>query len=277
MSSGWIGVDLDGTLAEYDGWKGGNHIGAPVPSMVNRVKAWLREGKDVRIFTARVHQYNPAREESSAAIDVWSMEQFGLKLPQTAEKDFMMVELWDDRCKQVVLNTGISVEEQRDLFRKALGEILSMSFLPGPASSEQAIAAFRIAAGALEDAEKCTFSPPLVFNDEQLRLITYLKSVGYGYAKFAESVEKYGRCTERQETAMRKMVRDITERREWFSNRSSGRVNRVSPPQQTMQEADPMIYDKGGITGYSFGGPSGGEVFYDENGEETNPPDDYRD
>src|SRR5262245_48902352 len=28
---GWIGVDLDGTLAEYHGWKGIEHIDRPVP------------------------------------------------------------------------------------------------------------------------------------------------------------------------------------------------------------------------------------------------------
>lgn len=27
---GWIGVDLDGTLAEYTGWKGVEHIGEPI-------------------------------------------------------------------------------------------------------------------------------------------------------------------------------------------------------------------------------------------------------
>lgn len=54
MNEGWIGIDLDGTLAEYDGWKGVEHIGKPIPSMVKRVKEWISEGKDVRIFTARV-------------------------------------------------------------------------------------------------------------------------------------------------------------------------------------------------------------------------------
>lgn len=46
MSSqqGWIGVDLDGTLAHYDGWKGADHIGEPIPAMVERVKQWLSEG-----------------------------------------------------------------------------------------------------------------------------------------------------------------------------------------------------------------------------------------
>lgn len=37
-SSGWIGVDLDGTLAHYDSWRGVDHIGAPVIPMLDRVK-----------------------------------------------------------------------------------------------------------------------------------------------------------------------------------------------------------------------------------------------
>ena len=35
---GWIGVDLDGTLAMYDGWVGVSHIGEPVPAMLQRVR-----------------------------------------------------------------------------------------------------------------------------------------------------------------------------------------------------------------------------------------------
>jgi hypothetical protein len=34
--NGWIGVDLDGTLAFYDEWIGPEHIGAPIPGMVDR-------------------------------------------------------------------------------------------------------------------------------------------------------------------------------------------------------------------------------------------------
>lgn len=52
--SGWIGVDLDGTLAHYSGWQGIDHIGAPIAPMVERVKRWLAEGRSVKIFTARV-------------------------------------------------------------------------------------------------------------------------------------------------------------------------------------------------------------------------------
>jgi len=57
MSSktGWIGVDLDGTLAKYDKWIGVHHIGDPIPLMVDRVKEWLRQGITVKVFTARVH------------------------------------------------------------------------------------------------------------------------------------------------------------------------------------------------------------------------------
>ncbi|MEI8285241.1 MAG: hypothetical protein WCG52_09650, partial [bacterium] len=48
---GWIGVDLDGTLAEFIGDM--SFIGEPIMPMLNRVKTWLANGREVRIFTAR--------------------------------------------------------------------------------------------------------------------------------------------------------------------------------------------------------------------------------
>ena len=51
---GWIGVDLDGTLAEDNGYDGPTDIGPPVPGMVERVKEWLAKGREVRVVTARV-------------------------------------------------------------------------------------------------------------------------------------------------------------------------------------------------------------------------------
>lgn len=58
-NNGWIGVDLDGTLAHYDTWEKWNVFGPPIRLMVNRVRKWLDEGKTVKIFTARVTVYNP--------------------------------------------------------------------------------------------------------------------------------------------------------------------------------------------------------------------------
>ena len=52
-SSQWIGVDLDGTLAEAEPWKGFDHIGKPVPMMMKRLKIWLDMGYRVKIVTAR--------------------------------------------------------------------------------------------------------------------------------------------------------------------------------------------------------------------------------
>ena len=43
-NNGWIGVDLDGTLAYYDGWQGIDHIGEPILPMLNRVTKWLEQG-----------------------------------------------------------------------------------------------------------------------------------------------------------------------------------------------------------------------------------------
>lgn len=102
--SGWIGVDLDGTLAHYEGWKGVGHIGDPVGPMLERVKAWRANDAVVKIFTARV--YGEAREIALPAIEAWMLKHLGEVLEVTCTKDFGMIELWDDRAVQVVMNTG---------------------------------------------------------------------------------------------------------------------------------------------------------------------------
>ena len=110
---GWIGVDLDGTLAEYDGWKGADHIGPPIEKMLERVKAWLAEGRPVKIFTARVSPQAEIVGEadvSRRAIWAWCEEHLGVALPVTATKDFAMIQLWDDRCVQVNENTGVRAD-----------------------------------------------------------------------------------------------------------------------------------------------------------------------
>lgn len=121
--SGWIGVDLDGTLAKYAAWVGASHIGAPVPLMLERVKRWRAAGKEVRIFTARIWPYTgvlrpdnamPVPEgeagklafEAACAIAEWCRQHVGEVLPITCVKDYQMIELWDDRAVQVVMNTG---------------------------------------------------------------------------------------------------------------------------------------------------------------------------
>lgn len=101
---GWIGVDLDGTLAHYDGWDGGA-IGDPVPAMLARVKRWLQDGQDVRILTARVS--GPNAKQQRRRIKAWARQHIGRALPVTSEKDHGMRELWDDRAVRVRRNQGV--------------------------------------------------------------------------------------------------------------------------------------------------------------------------
>lgn len=110
--SGWIGVDLDGTLAEYGTWKGPEHIGEPVPAMAFRVKKWLADGKDVRIFTARISGWRESKsaEDTTKYINDWTLKHFGQVIPVTCTKDFSMIELWDDRAIQVEPNTGRRID-----------------------------------------------------------------------------------------------------------------------------------------------------------------------
>lgn len=97
-----IYVDLDGTLAEYHSWKGVEHIGAPIPAMINRVKAWLEKGETVKIFTARVSD----TPEAKPHIQKWLNEQGLGSLEITCIKGFDGNEFWDDRAVTVEKNTG---------------------------------------------------------------------------------------------------------------------------------------------------------------------------
>ena len=154
---GWYGFDLDGTLAKYDKWEGIDHIGEPVKHMVDLIKKMHAEGKVVKILTARVsHRHNvntdpsfgpdgpkdiydgeqsismfarhddgtPAcavkRKYASDFIREWCEANLGFIPEITHEKDHLMLELYDDRVKQVVPNEGLLVE---DLYRER-GEIL---------------------------------------------------------------------------------------------------------------------------------------------------------
>ena len=134
MGKGWYGFDLDGTLAKYNGWKGIDHIGEPVKPMVELIKRMHDEGKVVKIVTARVaprkledgtvgEQFTwltprpssdpDARYTATQYILDWCEEVAHLGfLPEIVyQKDHLMIELYDDRAKQVVPNEGWLVED----------------------------------------------------------------------------------------------------------------------------------------------------------------------
>lgn len=96
----WIGVDLDGTLAEITG-STGKRIGKPVQPMLDRVKRWLANGKAVNIMTARKLDQGQVEE-----LERW-LKRYGIeKCGITNSKDPDMLELWDDNALRVERNTG---------------------------------------------------------------------------------------------------------------------------------------------------------------------------
>lgn len=106
-----VGVDLDGTLAQYDGWKGHEVIGAPIPAMIERVKQYLARGDKVVIFTARASE-DPAKEMAMKQIQAWSLQHVGQILDITNEKTPEMVRIYDDKARQVIENEGEVVGEE---------------------------------------------------------------------------------------------------------------------------------------------------------------------
>lgn len=124
----WIGVDLDGTLAEYHRGDlrmyGNTHIGPPVPAMLARVKNWLERGFEVRIFTARVSEEHPGNLKAiREAIEAWCNIHIGQPLMITNVKDYSMIELWDDRAIQIIPNTGVPVYHIADKTHELYGHL----------------------------------------------------------------------------------------------------------------------------------------------------------
>lgn len=100
-----IFCDLDGTLAEYDYWRGKEHIGKPVTNILEDIKQELEYGNEVVIFTARAGD-----PEAVPYIEDY-LERIGLPpLLITNIKSHEATEFWDDRGRQVITNKGIFVE-----------------------------------------------------------------------------------------------------------------------------------------------------------------------
>lgn len=98
----WIGVDLDGTLAQYDESVGTRQIGRVCLPMLQRVLAWLAAGLDVRILTARASD-----PELKRSVTPWLVENGLPELHVTDCRDADLLQQWDDRAIQVEMNTGL--------------------------------------------------------------------------------------------------------------------------------------------------------------------------
>ena len=152
QGEGWIGFDLDGTLAKYDGWNGIDHIGEPIEPMVSLIKVLHAEGKTVKILTARVAPRPNAETKPNPYLENhWCIENpdgmpWAKKGPWTAlefiqdwcyhflgfvpeivyQKDSLMLDLYDDRCHQVIPNTGVAVEETAKEWKKQAHYLLNI-------------------------------------------------------------------------------------------------------------------------------------------------------
>lgn len=96
----FIGVDFDRTLAFYEtGTYAPGKLGEPIAETVKTVKAWLANGFNVKVFTAR----NP---EEWNAISNWTETYLDKRLEVTNVKSHKMAVFYDDKARMVVPNVG---------------------------------------------------------------------------------------------------------------------------------------------------------------------------
>lgn len=111
----WIGVDFDQTLHRDDG--------SPIQPMVDRVKKWISEGKEIRIVTARMNGFdNVDNDRSWSTVDQenyireWCVKNIGNEMKYVRiqhQKGPGMIELWDDKVVAVEPNTGRRLSPSR--------------------------------------------------------------------------------------------------------------------------------------------------------------------
>jgi len=86
-----IAIDLDGVLAQYDGWKGPDHYGDPMPGAVDFLKALIVADMQPVIHTSR----------SGPALGEWLRKHFppevlaNLIVSSTKQPAWLQI---DDRC-----------------------------------------------------------------------------------------------------------------------------------------------------------------------------------
>lgn len=102
-----IALDLDGTLAEYNGWVNMDNIGPPIRPMWDLFTSWLDDPDvNVSIFTARAGD-----PDSDEIIRDW-LFRHGLSKSQSDDIQITNVkykkftEYWDDRSIAVKRNSG---------------------------------------------------------------------------------------------------------------------------------------------------------------------------
>jgi len=160
----WVAWDLDGTLAQYPTSDGS--IGAPIGPSVERVKEYLSRGREVRIFTARVSVPSDAERAGQVRmIEAWCEKHLGRKLPVTCSKDYAMSHFYDDRCVQVVVNTGelmsdvieekiVALEQEIVALKAEIAGKAPARDLKGPGCGDEPLPVDAQKAARLEQAKK---------------------------------------------------------------------------------------------------------------------------
>ena len=109
MMEKWLAVDLDGTLAYYDGWKldlitGKPLIGHPIKGIVEQVRDRYEDGWKIAIFTARA-------DNNESVVDIFDWcKKYGIPCDMVTNiKSKKFKEFWDDRAYHVPRNSGFII------------------------------------------------------------------------------------------------------------------------------------------------------------------------
>lgn len=101
----WYGFDFDGTLVKQKKFP---DYGKPIEKMVARVKRYLAQGKNVKIFTARA-----ATPEQKKVVSDWTLQHIGQRLEVTNEKDHLCIRIIDNIARRAMADGSIKAAKSK--------------------------------------------------------------------------------------------------------------------------------------------------------------------
>jgi len=125
----WIGVDLDGTIAEAMHPFVPYTIGPPILAMVEKIKEAIADGYLVKVFTARLGG-NEDRDKLQRLIRAYTKKHIGIALESTNEKDPGLIAIWDDKAREVEKNTGEFLDKPQQVLGASFKEITGLKKMP---------------------------------------------------------------------------------------------------------------------------------------------------
>lgn len=116
----WLSIDFDGVVSTYDGWKGFDVLGQPIPEVRECLKACREKGYKIVIFTTRLDTPTLRAWLKEHDIPYNSINSTSHNPPHTSTKPISHVIIDDRAIRYQGQSSNVLLEQIEMLLNKEL-------------------------------------------------------------------------------------------------------------------------------------------------------------